>query len=262
MSIKSRSKELLQEGVAGVLGCRAVDGSYIPYLFGVEDVEEMPEEHPEEERYPVASILRRLLAEEPGSRLAAVVRGCDERAIVELAKQGQLDLDRVVMLGVACSEEKALSCGCFRPYPTEFEEGSKVEPGEDRRLLEAIEGLPADERLAFWLSRFGSCIKCYGCRNICPMCYCNRCSLEEPGLVVPGEVPPDQPAFHLIRALDMAARCVDCGLCEEACPMDIPIRSLYRKVGDVVEEKFGYRPGVDLSQESPLAVLGTEKDLE
>jgi Fe-S oxidoreductase len=60
----------------------------------------------------------------------------------------------------------------------------------------------------------------------------------------------------------MAGRCVDCGLCEEACPMGIPLRALYRKVGRVVEDNFDYRPGRSPEEKSPLAVLGTEKDLE
>ncbi|MCJ7745794.1 MAG: 4Fe-4S binding protein, partial [Actinobacteria bacterium] len=95
-----------------------------------------------------------------------------------------------------------------------------------------------------------------------PLCYCKECALEDAEMVERGRVPPARPAFHLIRALDMAGRCVDCGLCEEACPMGIPLRTLYRKVGRVVEDNFDYRPGRSPEEKSPLAVLGTEKDLE
>ena len=53
----------------------------------------------------------------------------------------------------------------------------------------------------------------------------------------------------------MAGRCIDCGLCEEACPVDIPLRLLYRKVNQIVSDIFDYRPGSSPEQ-SPLSVLG------
>jgi Na+-translocating ferredoxin:NAD+ oxidoreductase RnfC subunit len=59
----------------------------------------------------------------------------------------------------------------------------------------------------------------------------------------------------------MAGRCVDCGLCEEACPADIPLRLLYRKVNEIVTELFDYRTGVS-SDQSPFQVLGEKVTLE
>ena len=56
----------------------------------------------------------------------------------------------------------------------------------------------------------------------------------------------------------MAGRCIDCGLCEEACPVDIPLRLLYRKVNQIVAD---YRPGSGPEQ-SPLSVLGETAALE
>ena len=80
-----------------------------------------------------------------------------------------------------------------------------------------------------WMYEFQKCLKCYGCRDICPVCFCKECSLEHGDLVETGGVPPEVPLFHLIRAVHMAGRCIDCGLCEDACPVDIPLRLLYRK---------------------------------
>jgi Na+-translocating ferredoxin:NAD+ oxidoreductase RnfC subunit len=54
----------------------------------------------------------------------------------------------------------------------------------------------------------------------------------------------------------MAGRCVDCGLCEEACPMDIPLRTLYRRVREVVKELMDYLPGADRDKVPPLQILG------
>ena len=259
--ITDKARDITGKEVDRVLAYRLEEGSHIPHLFSAQDIEQMAEEYPAQERYPVASMVRRLQAADPGIRLAIVVRGCDERALIELAKQGQVDLERLVLLGLACGEELAGACGCSQPYPSEVLEGEKAEGDLDLGMVEKLEGLPPGERLDYWLSRFNTCVKCFGCRNVCPLCYCKECALDEPELVEPGELPPRLPVFHLVRAVDMAGRCVDCGLCEEACPVGIPLRTLYRKVGEAVESRFDYRPGRSLEEESPLAVLGTEEDV-
>jgi formate dehydrogenase (coenzyme F420) beta subunit len=45
------------------------------------------------------------------------------------------------------------------------------------------------EKLAFWKEEFNHCIKCYGCRNICPQCFCNVCTLEDEKWVETGRLP-------------------------------------------------------------------------
>jgi formate hydrogenlyase subunit 6/NADH:ubiquinone oxidoreductase subunit I len=54
----------------------------------------------------------------------------------------------------------------------------------------------------------------------------------------------------------MAGRCIDCGLCNEACPADIPLRILYKKVADIIDDEFNYRPGYTLDKKPPLNVIG------
>jgi formate dehydrogenase (coenzyme F420) beta subunit len=261
VSVREAAQEMIGKEVDALLAYRAAEGATVPHLFTSDDIARISEV-PSTGRYPIAAIARRLQEADPGIRLGVVVRGCDERAMVELAKQGQVDMSRITLLGVACDEELAGRCGCPRPYPTEIVEGSKFEGETDVSLVEKLEELASDERLSYWMAQFGSCIKCFGCRNICPLCYCKECALSEPDLVTPGQLPPAEPMFHLIRAVDMAGRCVDCGLCEDACPVGIPLRTLYRKVGEIVSDNLGYRPGLDPGDESPLALLGTEKDVE
>jgi len=99
-------------------------------------------------------------------------------------------------------------------------------------------------------------VKCYGCRNVCPMCFCNECSLEEDELVETGVLPTENPIFHLTRAVHMIGRCIDCGLCEETCPADIPLRTLYKKVAEIVAEQTGFRPGVDPEEKCPFNIYG------
>ena len=47
-----------------------------------------------------------------------------------------------------------------------------------------------------------------------------------------------------------------CTLCEEVCPMGIPVRKLYRKVRKSVKDLFGYVPGEKEGEKGPLEFLG------
>jgi ferredoxin len=68
--------------------------------------------------------------------------------------------------------------------------------------------------------------------------------------------------FQLVRAIHMAGRCIDCGLCEEACPADIPLRVLYKKANAVVKGLFDYDVGSPAAGLSPWKILGEEVTLE
>jgi ferredoxin len=81
--------------------------------------------------------------------------------------------------------------------------------------------------------------------------------LQHSELVTVEKLPPDT-SFHLVRAVHMGGRCVDCGLCEEVCPARIPLRSLYKEVNRVVAEIFDYRPGADNNGRSPFTLLGED----
>ncbi len=260
--LKTIVKERLAGGADAFLCLKNEEGTVLPVLItdaGSPDIELV---EVGDSRYPLGKILIELLREYPYKRFAVMVRGCDERALTELSKLEQVDLERLVMVGVACSAGEAAACGCPRPYPGDIALGDKVEAAPGREVIDEVEALPDAERMRWWKERFSRCIKCYGCRNICPMCFCRDCALEDPHLVEPGVIPPESPAFHIIKALDMAGRCIDCGLCEEACPAGIPLRSLYRKMRDIMEEKLEYRAGESAEEKSPLSFLGTEHDME
>lgn len=260
--LKAVIRKKLEEGADAFLCLVDEEGSAVPALVTVADSPDLERVSVSGARYPLGKLLIELLREYPGRRFAVLARGCDERALVELAKLEQVDLDRVELVGLACSAEEAKACGCRKPYPSRVHLGETAEPAPEREAIEELESLSDRERLRFWEEHFSRCIKCYGCRNVCPMCFCEDCALENPQLVEPGVVPPEFPSFHLIRALDMAGRCVDCGLCEEACPAGIPLRSLYRRMQEVMEERFGYRPGEDPGRRNPLSELGTEEEIK
>jgi formate dehydrogenase (coenzyme F420) beta subunit len=90
------------------------------------------------------------------------------------------------------------------------------------------------------------CIKCYSCIDQCPICYCVECSTKKPYLVPPGELPVPF-MFHLIRFVHISDSCVNCGQCEEACPMEIRNSLYMHALQSDLEKMFGHVPGVDMS---------------
>jgi Fe-S oxidoreductase len=44
-------------------------------------------------------------------------------------------------------------------------------------------------------------------------------------------------------------------LCEEACPADIPLRTLYKKVGEIISKEFGYKTGFSVDEKSPFNII-------
>jgi ferredoxin len=263
-NIRDKVEKLFAEGkVAGYLGYRLVDGHPLPHLFTPEHQEELDQAivAPGNARYPLDKLLQVLVASYPEDTFAIQVRGCDERGLNELYKWGQLDPEKVVLVGIACPQEQADYCECPGPWASVIDYGEKCEPVLSSQRVTRVEGLPLEETFQEWLGHFARCVKCYGCRDVCPMCFCKECSLEHPELMSTGKVPPDT-IFQLVRAIHMAGRCIDCGLCEEACPADIPLRVLYKKANALVKDFFDYDTGSLATGLSPWKFLGDEAALE
>jgi ferredoxin len=255
--MREKVKQLLDEGkITGFIGLKEQQGQPVPHLFTKENMGELESLVVGDIRYPLNKVLLRVAGRYTEDQLGVMVRGCDERGLNELFKWNQLRRDRVVPVGIACPPELAEACECYKPYPSEWVVGEKTGGISRSKRLEENEQLSQDERLHYWLEQFNKCIKCYGCRDICPMCFCEVCSLEDRDFIRTGTLPPENPIFHLSRAVHMVGRCIDCGLCEEACPSDIPVRTLYKKVEEIVSGLFDYRTGEDPDGKSPLNILG------
>lgn len=113
------------------------------------------------------------------------------------------------------------------------------------------------EKLAMIMKETSRCIKCYSCIESCPICYCVECSTKKPHLVRPGIIPPDF-MFQMIRFAHIADSCINCGQCQELCPMDIP-NSLFMHSQQVeLEKMFGHTPGMDM--ELPVLAFAEEVD--
>ena len=125
------------------------------------------------------------------------------------------------------------------------------------RDVEAFEGSSPEERWGYFSKEFARCIRCYACRNACPLCYCEECFVDSSNPLWIGKTTneSDTAIFHLMRAFHVAGRCTECGACERACPVGVDIRKFNRKLARDVKERFGYESGVSLEQVTPLATF-------
>jgi len=256
--VRLRCKELLSEKkVAAIWGLREKDECAVPFLF----------QNPEEidaltlsPKFPLSftcrpspeTILSILQKKMPGKRIGVVARGCDERALIELAKSERVDLDFVEVIGFPCDQAQAEECACSRPFPQNPIGGNKVAGIPEEKAFQKLLALELKDRLKFWEAQLSKCIKCYGCRNACPMCFCKECRMEQSAYTEIGWLPPEFPLFQFVRFYHMSDHCIECGECEKACPMDIPLRKITKYLRSRMEELFDYHPGLDVKRKSPI----------
>jgi coenzyme F420-reducing hydrogenase beta subunit len=143
--------------------------------------------------------------------------------------------------------DKCRRCEAPTPEDADIIIGEKTGPyAEDNyEDLKDLEEMSLGEREKFWDKQFEKCIKCYACRNICPICVCKTCVLDslKPQWVERGTEFDKKKQYHLMRAYCMLGRCIDCGECERACPANIPLTKLYREGEKMIKEAFDYLPG-------------------
>jgi formate dehydrogenase subunit beta len=130
---------------------------------------------------------------------------------------------------------------------------SEKETAEPAALQKVLRMGPV-ERQKFWQDQFRKCIKCLGCIDMCPVFPAETDGLDLTDWVKGGQVPPPYPLFHLIRAYQVGDACVLCGECEQACPAQIPLKTMQDLVRHLPPEKvFEMIPG--LEQEARNAIL-------
>ena len=115
----------------------------------------------------------------------------------------------------------------------------------------------SEERAAYFISEAQRCIRCYACRQACPMCYCEECFVDHttPRWIESGVTPAGQQGWLIGRAYHLTGRCVDCGACERACPMEIDLVYLNGKLNKDIRELYGFETGLSVEELPPLAVF-------
>src|SRR5208337_1397033 len=177
-------------------------------------------------------------------------------------KEAQFERKDIHVIGMACEgvdQPKCVRCTARTPRFADETLGEVAAPappptpGPDR--LAALMEKPPIERMAFWAKQFDRCVKCYACRQVCPMCYCERCIVDknQPIAIDPAPSTKGNFAWQIARAFHLAARCVGCGECSRACPAGIDLALLNIALHKAAQDNFGYDAGVDPAAE---AVLG------
>lgn len=207
-------------------------------------------------------------------RAAVCVKGCDEKALLVLEKESQIDRSQLTVIGLACPGvgnpllAKCETCDVHKPQRADvvIGEAADNQPVEaSKRYAEIEEFLKKtpEERMAYWKKELSRCIKCYACRQVCPMCYCRQCIVDKnrPVSISTSPTLKGNFAWNITRAFHLVGRCIGCDECTRVCPAGIDLRLLNLTLAKAAEEEFSYRAGMDPAAD-PIIGAYSQQDHE
>ena len=217
------------------------------------------------------------------TELRSACKACEEfipytaDMTVDLIGKSDIDKKCVILLNNEKGEELAKGMkGEFLAKELDKAKMDKIRSkreAEKKKLFDEIE--TKMNGMDGLIEIFGRCIGCHGCMRVCPICYCKLCEFEssdseyrpsnyESDLKKRGgvRVPPGTIYYQLGRLTHIGISCVGCGSCEDACPVDIPLSLIFKKVGESVQKMFDYTPGKNVEEDIPLVTFEKEEFAE
>jgi formate dehydrogenase (coenzyme F420) beta subunit len=177
------------------------------------------------------------------------------RSILQLFAERQLRQGEVIALAVGPDGISELGTA------EAIEQHVAMQPSamraEDKAAIDRLMAMSVAERRAYWEAELGRCIKCYACRSSCPMCYCERCTMDcnRPQWVPAASHALGNFEYHMVRAMHLAGRCVECGTCGQSCPVDIPVHLLTFYAEESVRRQFGQRGGASATLDYAMSTF-------
>ena len=193
----------------------------------------------------------------PDNRIGVFARGCDSKAINRLLRDNQVERKNLYIVGLPCEGKDDSRCRtCRRKDPLVYDEllwepvQAQAQGPELPRFFRVaeVEAFGAEDRFAYWEDVYARCIRCYACRNACPVCTCRECyvDMHRTGFQGKRHNAAENRIFGITRAFHVGDRCIECGECERACPMGLPILGQTQKIIKTAEALTGgYESGLN-----------------
>lgn len=178
------------------------------------------------------------------------------RSIMMLISEQQVFPDNIVVLGIA-DDGNILDFADMKIMQAYIEKSNLENPSKDQEKLAELNKLSLEEKFKFWENEFSKCIKCYACRQSCPMCYCTRCFTEcnQPQWLPVQSNTHGNMEWHILRAMHLAGRCISCGECGRACPVNIPCHLLTMQLADQTFNYFKVHAGISEDMKSVMSTF-------
>ena len=269
--LRETCRRLLQDGVVQVVIGYGESGPDKPahpvFVTRPEDVDKLVWN---ERCFPNLAVYLTRPAIRALGKPAIIVKGCDERALIVLEQESQIDRSAMHVIGVACAgvgDPRAAKCAACDVHMPRFSDevigevpAQAASPDGRYAELDAFLQKSPAERLAYWREELSRCIRCYACREVCPTCYCNRCLVDKnrPACIDTSATLKANFAWHMARAFHQAGRCTECGECTRVCPMGINLMLLNQTLARAAERHFNYRAGTNRETPPIIGAYGLE----
>ena len=257
-AMRQRAKELLAQGeVKTVLGyTRGTGGGRRPHFARrPEQVDQLVLDEACSQNLAVYVTKKEVKRK---GKVAVVSLPSTQRALMQLMAERQVQDGDLVVLAAEPGGLKELTTAAALEEHLALEVDAL--DAKDKAKLEQLLAMSREERWAFWQKELSRCMKCYACRNSCPMCYCDHCTMDcnRPQWVPPASHKIGNLEYHMVRTMHLAGRCVECGECGRACPVGIPVHLLTFCAEESIHEQFGQRAGHTAKLDYALSTFKTD----